>query len=130
MGSRHRHAHDSFAIKVVSPRRWQCSTKANLPTLQFYGHWKRVKDLLHTSFGECRMLSCHFCHVWPSRSPNLNPCDYWSWSNMKLQVYHDRLPSLGMIKDHIRWQILTISTDILYNAVLNIVLLTTGIVDE
>ena len=38
---------------------------------------RRVKDLLRTSFGDDRLLSRHFRHAWPPRSPDLSPCDYW-----------------------------------------------------
>ncbi|GFW10919.1 hypothetical protein TNCV_4458941 [Trichonephila clavipes] len=48
----------------------------NVHPLRFYSLKKGVKDLLRTSFGEDRMLSRHFRHDWPFRSPDLNPCDY------------------------------------------------------
>ncbi|GFS87703.1 uncharacterized protein TNCV_2942791 [Trichonephila clavipes] len=38
---------------------------------------RRVKDLLRRSFGDDRVLSRHFHHAWPPRSPDLSPCDYW-----------------------------------------------------
>ena len=38
---------------------------------------RRVKDLLGTSFGDNRVLSRHFPHAWPPRSPDLSPYDYW-----------------------------------------------------
>ncbi|GFV12395.1 uncharacterized protein TNCV_3146421 [Trichonephila clavipes] len=34
---------------------------------------RRVKDLLRRSFGDDRMLSHHFHHAWPPRSPDLSP---------------------------------------------------------
>ncbi|GFV42205.1 uncharacterized protein TNCV_3164361 [Trichonephila clavipes] len=40
---------------------------------------RRVKDLLRMSFGDDRVLSRHFHHAWPPRSPDLSPCDYWLW---------------------------------------------------
>ncbi|GFU87571.1 uncharacterized protein TNCV_2934931 [Trichonephila clavipes] len=52
---------------------------------------RRVKDLLRRSFGDDRVLSRHFHHVWPPRSPDLSPCDYWLWGYLKSQVYRDRL---------------------------------------
>ncbi|GFT99002.1 uncharacterized protein TNCV_3793841 [Trichonephila clavipes] len=80
-----------------------------------------VNDLLRRSFGDDRVLSRHFHHAWPPRSPNLSPCDYWLWGYLKSQVYHDRPTSLGMLKDNIRLQCLTITSDMLYSAVHNII---------
>ncbi|GFT56793.1 uncharacterized protein TNCV_1268851 [Trichonephila clavipes] len=37
---------------------------------------RRVKDLLRRSFGDDRVLSRYFHHAWPTRSPDLSPCDY------------------------------------------------------
>ncbi|GFU87479.1 uncharacterized protein TNCV_2446131 [Trichonephila clavipes] len=35
---------------------------------------RRLKDLLRRSFGDDRVLSRHFHHAWPPRSPDLSPC--------------------------------------------------------
>ncbi|KFM75906.1 Transposable element Tcb1 transposase, partial [Stegodyphus mimosarum] len=82
---------------------------------------RRVKDLLRASFGDDRVLSRHFRHAWPPRSPDLSPCDYWLWGYLKSQVYRDRPTSQGMLKDNIRRQCLTITPDMLYSAVRNII---------
>ncbi|GFY32436.1 uncharacterized protein TNCV_3559441 [Trichonephila clavipes] len=82
---------------------------------------RRVKDLLRRSFGDDHVLSHHFHHAWPPRSPDLSPCDYWLWGYLKSQVYRDRPKSLGMLKDNIRLQCLTITPDMLYSAVHNII---------
>ncbi|GFS73474.1 uncharacterized protein TNCV_1101811 [Trichonephila clavipes] len=73
------------------------------------------------SFGDDRVLSCHFHHAWPPRPPDLSPCDYWLWGYLKSQVYRDRPTSLGMLKDNIRLQCLTVTLDMLYTAVHNII---------
>ncbi|GFX32578.1 uncharacterized protein TNCV_3704521 [Trichonephila clavipes] len=82
---------------------------------------RRVKDLLRRSFGDDRVLSRHFHNAWPPRSPDLSPCDYWLWGYLKSQVYRDRPTSLGMLKDNLRLQCLTITPDMLYSAVHNII---------
>ncbi|GFX83506.1 uncharacterized protein TNCV_324551 [Trichonephila clavipes] len=41
---------------------------------------------------------------------------YWLWGYLKSQVYRDRPISLGMLKDNIRLQCLTITPDMLYSA--------------
>ncbi|UYV75632.1 hypothetical protein LAZ67_13000806, partial [Cordylochernes scorpioides] len=38
-----------------------------------------AKQLLKDTFGEDRVISRHFIHQWPSRSPDLTPCDFWLW---------------------------------------------------
>ncbi|GFV90884.1 uncharacterized protein TNCV_2324531 [Trichonephila clavipes] len=81
---------------------------------------RRVKDVLR-SFGDDRVLSHHFHHAWPPRSPDLSLCDYWLWGYLKSQVYRDRLTSQGMLKDNIRLQCLTITPDMLYSVVHNII---------
>ncbi|GFT03300.1 uncharacterized protein TNCV_2984851 [Trichonephila clavipes] len=82
---------------------------------------RRVKDLSRRSFGDDFVLSHHFHHAWPPRSPDLSPCDYWLWGYLKSQVYRDRPTSLGMLKDNIRLHCLTITPDMLYSAVHNII---------
>ncbi|GFW50786.1 retrovirus-related Pol polyprotein from transposon 297 [Trichonephila clavipes] len=82
---------------------------------------RRVKELLRRSFGDDRVLSRHFHHAWPPRSPDLSPCDYWLSGYLKSQVYRDRPTSLGMLKDNIRLRCLTITPDMLYSAVHNII---------
>ncbi|GFV76227.1 uncharacterized protein TNCV_4673161 [Trichonephila clavipes] len=63
---------------------------------------RRLKDLLRRWFGDDRVLSLHFHHARPPRSPDLSPCYYWLWGYLKSQVYRDRPTSLGMLKDNIR----------------------------
>ncbi|GFX86530.1 uncharacterized protein TNCV_3727991 [Trichonephila clavipes] len=46
----------------------------------------RVKNLLCTSFGEDRVLSCNFHHAWPSMSPDLNTNDYWQSNGHGINV--------------------------------------------
>ncbi|GFW43705.1 uncharacterized protein TNCV_4770541 [Trichonephila clavipes] len=36
-----------------------------------------VKDVLKHHFTEERVISRQFRHLWPPRSPDLNPCDFW-----------------------------------------------------
>ncbi|GFT69464.1 DUF4817 domain-containing protein [Trichonephila clavipes] len=61
------------------------------------------------------------CTTRKSRSPDLSSCVYWLWVYLKSQVYRDRPTSLGMLKDNIRLQCLTITPDMLYSAVHNII---------
>ncbi|UYV78197.1 hypothetical protein LAZ67_16000433 [Cordylochernes scorpioides] len=38
-----------------------------------------AKQLLKDTFGEDRVIS----HQWPSRSPDLTPCDFWIWGDVR-----------------------------------------------
>ncbi|GFV88846.1 uncharacterized protein TNCV_4608911 [Trichonephila clavipes] len=42
---------------------------------------RRVKDLLRRSYGDDRVLSRHFHHSWPPRSPGLSPDEAHFWLN-------------------------------------------------
>ncbi|GFX99874.1 uncharacterized protein TNCV_259111 [Trichonephila clavipes] len=42
-----------------------------------------VKDVLKHHFTEERVISRQFRHLWPPRSPDLNPCDFWLWGHLK-----------------------------------------------
>ena len=87
----------------------------------FYEGWRSPSHILRRSFGDDRVLSRHFRYAWPPKSPYLNPYDYWFWSYLKLQIYRYQPTSIGMLKENIRRQFLTIPTDMLYSAVHNIV---------
>ncbi|GFW92863.1 uncharacterized protein TNCV_1736561 [Trichonephila clavipes] len=41
----------------------------------------QVKALLSANFGDNRGISRYFPDAWPSRSPDLNPCDFWLWEH-------------------------------------------------
>ena len=45
-----------------------------------------VKHLLSQQFGD-RVISCHFQFLWPPRSPDLTPMDFWLWGYVKSKVY-------------------------------------------
>ncbi|UYV78452.1 hypothetical protein LAZ67_16001449 [Cordylochernes scorpioides] len=76
-----------------------------------------AKQLLKDTFGENRVISRHFIHQWPPRSPDLTPCDFWLWGYIKSCVYRCRPTKLAMLKYFIRWHVLSISTEIFFNAV-------------
>ncbi|GBM82438.1 hypothetical protein AVEN_229479-1 [Araneus ventricosus] len=38
---------------------------------------RRVKQLLRQHFTDARVMSRHFPTVWPPRSPDITPCDFW-----------------------------------------------------
>ena len=81
---------------------------------------RQAKDLFRKSFGDDRVLSCHFHYAWSPKFPNLNLSDYWLWGYLKSQSYQDRPTSIGMLKENTPQQFLTIPTDMLHNFVYNI----------
>ncbi|GFS83049.1 uncharacterized protein TNCV_1286731 [Trichonephila clavipes] len=44
---------------------------------------RQVKALLSASFGDNRVISRYCPDAWPSRSLDLNPCDFWLWRFLK-----------------------------------------------
>ncbi|GFX76353.1 uncharacterized protein TNCV_593161 [Trichonephila clavipes] len=44
-----------------------------------------VTDVLKHHFTEERVISRQFRHLWPPRSPDLSPCDFWLWGHLKQQ---------------------------------------------
>ncbi|GFU07433.1 histone-lysine N-methyltransferase SETMAR [Trichonephila clavipes] len=45
-----------------------------------------VTDVPKHHFTEERVISRQFRHLWPPRSPDLNPCDFWLWGHLKQLV--------------------------------------------
>ena len=40
---------------------------------------RHVQRLLSETFTDERIISRRFPSPWPTRSPDLNPCDFWLW---------------------------------------------------
>ncbi|GFW65389.1 hypothetical protein TNCV_396551 [Trichonephila clavipes] len=40
----------------------------------------------------------HFPDEWPSRSSDLNPCDFWLWGFLRDRVYRGRIRTLSDLK--------------------------------
>ena len=60
-----------------------------------------VKDVLKNHFSEERIISRHFRNLWPPRSPDLNPCDFWLWGYLKQCVGRENPRTLPDLKDSI-----------------------------
>jgi inhibitor of nuclear factor kappa-B kinase subunit alpha len=48
---------------------------------------------------EDRLISCG---LWPASSPDLNPCDFYLWGNLKDKVYSNKPHTLVELKQSIR----------------------------
>ena len=52
-----------------------------------------VRNYLSQTFGYDRVISRGCQHIWPPRSPDLNPLDFWFWAWLKSKVYHENKPT-------------------------------------
>ena len=52
-----------------------------------------VRNYLYQTFSSDRVISRGCEIVWPSRSPDLNPLDYWFWGTLKARVFHRNAPT-------------------------------------
>jgi hypothetical protein len=76
-----------------------------------------VQQFLRQHFTNDRVICYAFPTAWPSRSPDLNPCDFWLWGYLKNLVYRGRLVTLADLKDSITLHVRSISTDQLRSVV-------------
>ena len=58
-------------------------------------------DILHPVF-EDRIISRKADVVWPSRSCDLTPLDYYMWGAVKDKCYADKPETIEALKDNIR----------------------------
>ena len=58
-------------------------------------------DVLHPVF-EDRIISHRADVVWPLRSCNLTPLDYYLWTAVKDKCYVDKPETIDLLKDNIR----------------------------
>ena len=52
-----------------------------------------VIQFLIRTFTQERLISRGCNLVWPSRSPDLNPLDYWFWGTLKARIFHTNPPT-------------------------------------
>ncbi|GFW72373.1 uncharacterized protein TNCV_704101 [Trichonephila clavipes] len=62
---------------------------------------RQVKGLLSANYGNNRVISRHFQDAWPSRSPDLNSCNFWLWGFLKDCVYSGGTKTLPDLKGSI-----------------------------
>ncbi|KAJ4437507.1 hypothetical protein ANN_17652 [Periplaneta americana] len=67
-------------------------------------------------FGD-RVFSRHFPIMWPPRSPDFNPADFWLWGYLKERVILTHPTTLLQLKDAISQEIFNIPRHYLQNAV-------------
>ena len=72
-----------------------------------------VKDFLYATFGEDNVISRNCKNSWPSRSPNINPCDFFLWGYLKHRVFSRKPTSLQQIKDFVNEEVANIPAEVL-----------------
>lgn len=78
-----------------------------------------VLDCLKKKFGE-RLISRRTDFVWPPRSPDLTPCDFFLWGYLKSKVYTTPVNDLLTLKQKITATINEIPQEMLTNVFENI----------
>ena len=58
-------------------------------------------DILHSVFEDC-IISRRAVVVWPPRSYDLTPMDYYLWGAVKDKCYADKPETIDALKDNIR----------------------------
>ncbi|GBM40407.1 hypothetical protein AVEN_122627-1 [Araneus ventricosus] len=59
---------------------------------------QQVQELLRSHFEDDRVISRSSPTVWLSRSPDLNPRDFWLWGFLKDRVYEGNIRTLPELK--------------------------------
>jgi hypothetical protein len=73
-----------------------------------YGYFMQDGATAHTATYSINVLNEVFENrlisrgLWPSRSPDLNPCDFYLWVNLKDKVYSNNPHTLVELKQSIR----------------------------
>ena len=49
--------------------------------------WTTNENSLHVKQFKERVISKHFDHPWPARSPDMSQLDFWFWNHVKRRVY-------------------------------------------
>jgi len=76
-----------------------------------------VKTFLREKFQEEHLISRHFQHEWPPRSPDLAPPDYWLWGFLKGRVYSRQPTTIQELKNIIAEEVASITSEQLKKAV-------------
>lgn len=82
---------------------------------------KELKELIHTASSTIKFLkNSNIPFIgpdeWPSGSPDLSPCDYWLWENLKSQVNKRKVRTLSGLKRAIADEIAKVPREMVINA--------------
>ncbi|GBL94545.1 hypothetical protein AVEN_235631-1 [Araneus ventricosus] len=114
---------------TVTGQRYECLLRNHvIPALQQRGCVDRIifmqdgappqiANPVKQHFGNARIISRHFPTAWPSRSPDLNPCDFWLWGYLKDVVFSTQIAHLAEVKARIAQHILNVTPETLRSVV-------------
>lgn len=86
-----------------------------------------VRQLLQQHFGN-RIISRHFPVVWPARSPDLNPLDFWLWGYLKEKVFLRRPLTLPQMQEFIINEVAAIPNQLLASVANNFLVRTDAVI--
>ena len=81
----------------------------------------------HTARGSLRFLEDIFADrviaegMWPARSPDLTPLDFWLWDELKEKVYADNPQTLDHLRRNITAEVNNITQDRLQSVFANLI---------
>ncbi|GBM19504.1 hypothetical protein AVEN_107979-1 [Araneus ventricosus] len=64
-----------------------------------------------------KLVNIGYVKAWPSRSPDLNPCDFWLWGYLKDVVFSTPIAHLAELKARIAQHILNVTPETLRSVV-------------
>jgi hypothetical protein len=98
-----------------------------LPQLQGQFFFQQDGATAHTARDTIRLLQANFPDrlisrrgdiLWPARSPDLTPLDFWLWGAVKHRVYSTAIRNIDHLEERIREEIEAISDDERQSAIL------------
>ena len=81
------------------------------------GYYQQDGATCHTSNASVRVIESFFKdriiskNLWPPRSPNLTPADFFLWGLLKVKVYKNTPCTIEQLKDSIRQEIEAVNGD-------------------
>ena len=79
------------------------------------------RQLLRRHFSDQRIIGLHFPQMWPPRSPDINPCDFFLWGHLKDRIFRRQLNNIDELKEAIQNEIGLVSREILNNVHNNLI---------
>ena len=83
------------------------------------GYYQQDSATCHTANASMREIESFFQdriiskNLWPPRSPDLTPADFFLWGLLKGKVYKNTPPTIEQLKDAIRQEIQAVNVDTL-----------------
>jgi hypothetical protein len=102
--------------KICTRHSWAVLSQVKTEEDRLYGWFQQGSATVHTARIPVQALSDVFwdkivsSDIWPSTSPDLNPCDFFVWGCLKDKVYNSS-PQTEELKENIRREIANIPAE-------------------